>query len=502
MTARAPRVRDAVFWSYVLSGGRSTIVLAVTFVLAALLGPAAFGLLAMALVVMSFVELLLNQGLLPALVQRPVLEDRHIDTAFWLIFPAGMLLSVLTLITAPVWAAISNTPELTNLVRALSLLVPVQAAAVVPDALLRRALQFRQLAVRSLLAAAAGGIAGIATALAGWGVWALVIQQMVRAVVAVVVLYAACEYRPRRRFESTAARELYGFSLRSSLGSFGVFAGSKADVIVAGLFFGPVAVGIYRLGLRLTDVALEITSRSMQAVSLPAMARVQRQPEVVKSLVLRMFHLTSCLSLPALGFLLGGSTLVTGTLGGQWSDASVAVQGLAAAQVSLALSLLCGPVLQALGRPGLMAMLSWSRSVMWVTGLLFVGHLVSGGSTQEQVGGMAIAAFVIGWASAIMAIVAVQHVAGLKTLQILKAWRSGTAGLICAAISASLVTFLWPDGGWAWLGLCLGAAASLGTSGAAVLLLDPELRRQAGLILQRLSRRERLPVHVRRSEVV
>ena len=492
----APRLRSAVGWSYVLSGGQSAITLAVTFILAAMLGPAAFGLLAMALVVMSFVEMLLNQGLLPAIVQRPVLEARHVDTAFWLVFPAGLTLSLLTFLSAPLWASISGTPQLTSLVHALSLMVPFQAAAIVPDALLRRTLRFRQLTIRSLVAASVAGIVAVVAAVLGFGVWALVLQQLVRSLVSLVVLYAAAGFRPQWRFDREAARDLYRYSLRSSLGSLGIFAGAKADVVLAGVFFGPVAVGIYRLGLRLTDVALEVTSRAMQSVSLPALARVQHHPAEVRSLVLRMFHLTSALALPVLGFLFGGASLVTVTLGGGWSDATIAIRGLAAAQAALALSLLCGPILQATGRPGLMAVLTWTRSIGWVGSLLVVGHLASGRSTAEQVMAMAFVAIVVSWANGVIAVVAVMRICGLAVLDLARAWSPAVIGFAVAAASSWGLSRLWDGSGDStthWARLTGAACASVMATAVVMVSIDPRLRELLRALRSAARRQAKIP---------
>ena len=119
-----------------------------TFVLAGMLGPRAFGLIAMALVFVGFVEMLLQQGLMPAIVQRKELRAEHADTAFWCVCAAALVLTAVLAVAAPFWGALNGVPELTAVVWALAPLVPIQALVVVQEALLRRDLEFKSLALR------------------------------------------------------------------------------------------------------------------------------------------------------------------------------------------------------------------------------------------------------------------------------------------------------------------------------------------------------------------
>lgn len=259
-------------WSYAQNLGRMGITSGLTLLLAIYLGPRAFGVMALALAFTGFAEMLQKQGLAPAIIARKDLDNRVADTAFWLVCAASIAVTVLAFVLAPLWSMLNDLPELTDVVRVLALGVPLTATAVVQEAILRRQMRFRSLAVRTWVSAGLGGAAGVAGAFLGWGVWALVAQQLVTNVMAVIVLWTVSSWRPHFSFDPAAARSLWSYSLRSVGGSIALFFGGRVDLLIAGPLFGAVVVGLYRLANRLTALVVDVSARSMQAVSLPALA--------------------------------------------------------------------------------------------------------------------------------------------------------------------------------------------------------------------------------------
>ena len=161
----------AVRWSILMNVGNQLTNTIAVFVIAGVLGPEAFGTVALAIVFLLFVQLLLEQGLTTAIIQRKDLTDRHLDTAFWLVLATATALLVGTLALAGWWAELNGAPDLADVLRVMSPIVVVEALAVVQRALLQRSLDFKQLALRANTATVFGGVVGVAAALAGAGVW-------------------------------------------------------------------------------------------------------------------------------------------------------------------------------------------------------------------------------------------------------------------------------------------------------------------------------------------
>ena len=164
----------ALKWAMVMNSGTRGIATAVTFLLAALLGPGDFGLVAVALIYIAFVRMLLEQGFITAIIQREQLDDEHLDSAFWLNVAWCLILAGVSFLTAGWWADVNNMPDLEDVIHVLSILIVVEGLGIVQHALMERQLDFKRLALRSNLSVLLGGAAGVPLALAGAGVWALV----------------------------------------------------------------------------------------------------------------------------------------------------------------------------------------------------------------------------------------------------------------------------------------------------------------------------------------
>ena len=147
----------------------------VTFaVLARLLAPEAFGLLGLAVVVISLCSLFVDTGVSEAVIQRAHVDRQLLDTAFWLSVLAGTVLAVICFATAGLVADFYGQPELAPVLRVLSAMLVLQSLASTQDALLRRQFRFRAAAARRVLASVVGSVVAVVWAVASPSVWALV----------------------------------------------------------------------------------------------------------------------------------------------------------------------------------------------------------------------------------------------------------------------------------------------------------------------------------------
>lgn len=380
----------ALYWSYVMSGGRIAISLGVSLLLARLLGPEAFGLIAIANVYIYFMDLLVRQGMPAALIQRPELDRRHLDTAFWMVIGlVGVLLSS-SIALSGWWARVNSLPELQAVIVGLSPVLALRSLSIVQESQLLRKLDFRPLALRTNIALVIGGITGVGLALAGAGVWALVGQQIVMSLVEVIVLWSVSSWRPAFRFDRGRARELLSFSGLSSLAGIGVFLQNKVDALLIGLMFGPVAVGLYRMAMRLTSQVVEVASGALQSVSLPELSRHADDPAALNHRIGELVRLSALMSVPALGVLALLAEPLLAVLGEEWLPAVQTVWILCVAAVIQVPAALTGPVLQAAGKPGLFAAVTWIASIVSGGSFVAVGLLLANQPLATQLAGLAV----------------------------------------------------------------------------------------------------------------
>ena len=474
----SPRRRGALAWSFVMNGGRQFLSTLLVFVLAGLLGPEDFGVVAIAMVYISFVTMLLEQGMSVAIVQRDELRNDHLDTAFWMILAASAVLMSGSIALADWWGELNSAPELGLVITVLSVTVPITGLSVVQRALLQRDLDMRSLALRTNASVAFGGVVGIGLAVSGYGVWALVAQRVGTSASALLLLWGISRWRPRFDVTRSAAGDLIGFSVATLVGRLGVFASNRSDALLMGLFFGPAAVGLYRLAERLMRVWVSLASRSIQFVALPEFSRLQDELGKLRASVLGRLRTSATFSFPPLAVVAAGSHEVTRLLGAQWEPAAAPLTLLCGSGMVLSLTQIVAPLLQALGRPQALAMLIWATAVPFTAAFLAAGLYLEGADAAAQAHGIAMTrlSLLVLFALPVHLVIACRL---LETGPFEFVRQLGPA-LAASLVGVAVVLLLRAsplDLDGRWLGLVVLAVAG-GVAVAVLLTLDAPLRKQ------------------------
>ena len=482
-------LRSAVIWSYALTAGRIGVTTVVTFVLAKLLGPTEFGVLAMALLVLGLAQMLLQDGVVAAIVQRDQLTEDHLEGALVAVLLAGLGFAALMAAVSPLWGLANRTPQLTTVCLALTPVVFLHATMLVPEAVLRRRMRFQAVALRTLASALAGGVAGIGLALAGAGVWALVAQQVVTAVTNAVVLWLISPWRPRRRPRLAGVRDLWRFSAHSTNAGLAVYLSNRADQLLTGLMFGPLAVGIYRLAIRLPEMVLDASARSLQQVSLPALSRLQHDRDAFAARLADLQHVGAVVALPALGLLAGLADPLVDFLGPQWAGAELPLRLLCCYAALAVYGVLLGPALQAAGHPGRLAALAWLRGLLGAAVFLGVGAAMTGRQAGVQAAAIATAA-----AATQLVVVTVTQQITRRTIGVKPRLIRPTLPAVAAVVGAAGVPLALELAG-VRVGpplphLLVAGAAGAVAAGILLWLFDRRLR---AMVRRRLSRRGGTP---------
>ncbi len=382
--------RKAVKWSYVTQGTEQGVNTALTFVLAYLLGPRDFGIAAMAMAYILFIKLILEQGLVAAIIQRSDLQPEHLDSAFCLNLGLSVLLVGVSISASGWWASVNHTPLLGPVICVLSLSIPLEGLTSVQRALLQRDLDFRSLAIRSFISLVAGGLLGLGLALKGFGVWALVGKQLGTDLVGLVALWKLTHWRPRLKFHLGSMKQLLHFSSGAFLGNLGLFFNTQADALLLGLFFGPVPVGLYRLADKVVKSVVTVALASLQVAAYPNFCRLQNKTEELRASFLDCVRAGSILTIPALAGLAVMSPLLVSALGPKWADTADALRILAVIMMVCPVSNFLGPLLQAVSKPHSLAVIEWAHAIISAGSLVVAGEVLKHSSTWGQVTGMAV----------------------------------------------------------------------------------------------------------------
>jgi PST family polysaccharide transporter len=382
-------VSSAVGWSFVTNTTRLLSTLGTAFLLASLLGPDAFGTVALAVIFVSLVQLLIQQGITPAIVQHRGLTWRHVDSAFWLSVTVSIGLTVVSFVVSPWWARVNGTPDAKDAIRVLSALILIKGAVVVHEGLLQRDLRFRELALRTTIASVAGAVVGITWAIVHPSIWALVAQQLVSASVGAAVIWTVTPWRPKLVWRVREARDLAGFTAKSTLSSLGVFVNTRVDAVLIGLYFGATAIGLYQLSFRMMQSAIEAAVYPIAGVALADLSRYQGDRVAVGDRYRAMVGVSTSVGAPVMAVIFACAHPLMATVGDEWTPAAPALQLLCVVGVVTTIGLVNSPALQAAGRPGAQATLVWVGALVSAVTFAIVGALLTGRTTGAQVVGMA-----------------------------------------------------------------------------------------------------------------
>jgi PST family polysaccharide transporter len=384
------RFHSAIKWAYVMNCGQQGLTALFTFVLASIVGPSDFGTLAMAMIYIQFIQIFLEQGLVATLIQRKDLRTEHLDSVFWMGLTISVILMTLSVLLSHSWAAVNHLPRLAAVICALSLMLPLEGLDMVQRAILQREMDFKSLSIRTNASVVIGGVLGLVMAFRGFGVWALVGQKLLQETVALALLWRLSHWRPGFRFELRSLKELWAVSLSNLLGRVGVFVSSQSDGLLMGLFFGPMAVGLYQLASRLMSTVLTTASGSIQVVSLPQFSAFQHEPSRLRDSMLSCIRLSAITTIPALIGLAMVSDPLMRVLGKDWAQSASVLRVLTMVGVIMTFQYLVGPLLQAVSKPHYAAAMVWGHGAISILALIAAGILLKHAAMGRQVLGIAV----------------------------------------------------------------------------------------------------------------
>jgi len=360
-------------WSVIQKWGREAVTFLTFLALARLLDPVAFGLVALASAFTMFFQIFLDQGFSAAIVQRADLEPEHLDTAFWMSVLIGILLTIGFIAVSGLIADAFDQPLLAPVLSWLSISFILIALSSTQIAILQRKLAFKNLATRSLTSAMIGGIVGVGMAFAGFGVWSLVGQNLVRGLAGVIILWRASEWRPGFNISKKHYTELFSFGVSVAGSNFLTVLVRRADDFLIGFFLGPTLLGFYTIGYRLLLVIMRLVTGISNAVAFPTFSRLQHNPKRMLRAFYNVTQYTSLLAFPIfIGLALLASELIPALFGEEWAPSIPVMQILAVIGILQSVMFFNGSVIKAAGKP------SWQFGIMLLTAVFSViGFLIA-----------------------------------------------------------------------------------------------------------------------------
>ena len=291
---------------FVRGGATTLIAQAATFllklgsitVLARLLAPEDFGLVAMVVTVTGFVEMFRDAGLSTATIQRAEITHAQVSTLFWINVALGVTFMLTTAALAPPVAWFYREPRLIAIMLALSPTLVIGGLAIQHQALLYRQMRFGTLASIQLLSQAAGLGAAIVAAVFGLRYWALVVMLAGSSAVATLLTWLCCDWRPGLPRRGSGVRPLLSFGLNLAGFNLANHFFRKGDNIIVGWFWGPGLLGLYDRAYTMVMLPLSQANFPLWGVAVPALSATQSDPARYVRGYLQVVRFVTLLGMP------------------------------------------------------------------------------------------------------------------------------------------------------------------------------------------------------------
>ncbi|WP_213981355.1 oligosaccharide flippase family protein [Sphingomonas sp. dw_22] len=350
------QVRSAVIWRSGTQILGQMLAWISTFLVIRILSPSDYGLFAMTQVVLVLLNMLNGYGLASALIQRGEAGRHAQRQLFGMLILLNLGLGAIQFAAAPLAAAYYRQPMVTDLLRVQALLYIATPFIALPYALLAREMDFRKQAQVNFVSAAAGALAALGGALAGWGVWTLVAAPIALFSVRAIGMTLAARSLMWPSFDFRGAGDIARYGGVMATGQIFWFLQSQADVFIAGRQFDPHTLGIYTTSLFLTQIFVSKFVPPLNEVAFSAYARLKDDRAAVAAAFVKGARIIMVVAMPFyMGLAATSGPLVQVVLGPKWIEAAPIVHWLALAMPMMTLQTLFAPASDACGRPGISA---------------------------------------------------------------------------------------------------------------------------------------------------
>lgn len=350
--------------------------------------PEDFGLIGMLSIFIAISQSFIESGMGAGLIQKKDRKDVDFSTVFVFNFLVSLSFYIILFLTAPLIADFYNTPNLVLLTRVLTLNLVINSLAIVQRSRLTIDLDFKTIAKVNVITVFVGGAFGVFFAFNGYGVWALVIQNLVRTSVSVILLWLFSKWKPTLIFSKQSFKELFGFGSKLLLA--GLYAQTLNNVynIAIGKAYAASELGFYTRAKSFAEITAGTVTSILQQVTYPILASLKDDTERMISVYSRLLRMTAFFIFPAMTMLaLLADPFIRLLLTEKWLPAVVLLQWMSFARIFYPISVINMNLLNAMGRSDLYLKVDLSKFPIIVIALLItiplgvkamvIGHVVT-----------------------------------------------------------------------------------------------------------------------------
>ncbi len=418
-----------MIWAYASFFGGRLLNWITTIVLARLLVPAEIGIVGFAIIILNFIESARSFGVNEALIYNSDRIEDAADTAFLLNIGIGALQFAVALLLAPLAVHLIDDVRIVSIVRIMAIAFVINSFGQVHDALLQKELEFRRRFIPELVSVVVKGIVSIGAAFMGYGVWSIVIGHVAGAITRTIASWLVLNWRPRFRFYTDKARELWHYGVHILMLNALSIALDQADPLIVGTLLGAVQLGYYTVASKIPDLIVVNLSLVLGKVIFPAYVKMKDDRErLTRSFLTTTKYTVMVTAAAAFGMSAISTELMRVIYGGKWDPAVPLLQVLAFSGLASTLAWNAGDVFKAIGRPDISTKLLVIDS-LYTFGLIYIMAADSGLAVMA-----ALANMIAYFASAIIRLYLTSRLLKFSPLAYFGVYRgSFTAGIVMFA---------------------------------------------------------------------
>ncbi len=357
-------------WKFCERGLAQVVNFVVSIILARLLLPEAYGIVALIMVFITICDKLVSSGFATSLIQKKDADNLDFSTVFYFSIVVSVVLYAVLFFTAPFIASFYSSYEgelLVMVTRVIGLRIIISAVNSVQHAFVSKTMQFRRLFFSTIAGAVISAIVGIVMAYKGMGVWALVGQYLVTSVIDTLVLWFTVKWRPQLKFSFKRLKGLYSYGWKIFIASMIRTLYNDLRSLVIGKFYSPADLAYYNKGNSFPQLIDSNVVGTIDSVMFPAIAKKQSDPVVCLAILRRAIKVSSFVLIPLLvGLAATAKSVVLILLGENWLGSVVFMQILSFSFVLMPIEQENLQAIKAIGRSDMVLKLEIIKKVAGV----------------------------------------------------------------------------------------------------------------------------------------
>lgn len=343
-----------VTWSFIDNIANSGITFLVGLILARLLTPAEYGVMAMVAIFIAVSTSIIDSGFSNALIRKNDIKRIDYNTVFYFNLVISFLLYILLCLFSSLISSFFKEPLLTSIIKVLSCILIINALGIIPRTILVINIDFKTQTKASFISSVLSGFVGIGMAFYGLGVWSLVGQQVIRQLLNTFFLWVYCRWRPEWEFSMESFKEMFGFGAKLMISGLIDTVYKNIYYLIIGHFYNSALLGQYTRAEQFKNIFASNLTSVVQRVSYPVLSSIQNEPERLKEGYRRIIKITMLVTFTCMiGLASVAKPLILVLIGEKWMQAVPFLQIICFAGMLYPLHAINLNILQVKGRSDL-----------------------------------------------------------------------------------------------------------------------------------------------------